>query len=171
MKMVIFRKKYLLMAALFIFSAPLIFLFFFTGSSHRELASFSQAEIESAEKYLLNEEDDKLPQGLFVAPVYKDFLEEQAEYVEDVDAEIEKRLINNYNQSLLKAVEKKTGKTPKKTNLQEQLDAQGELFLDVVNQHQRDKFIETFLDNARKDGYKIILDSNYDIISAEPIAK
>ncbi len=107
--------------------------FYFLDTNFRGLASFSNDEIEYAEDFLLGEETPDYSE-INVNPAWKDDLKRQHRNRDTIQQRLENELQAEYEKELLEYVKKRTGKERKKTNLEIQLEAQGQQFFEAATE-------------------------------------
>jgi len=141
--------------------------FYFSSSYFRNIASFTNAEMEYAEDMLLGTEpaDDSLD----VHPQWSDSLKKEPTIANTIQQQVETELQKEYEDKLLKAFREKTGKEIKKTNLEINLKNQANQFYKVADEVMKKEHAEYMVKEARKDGYELILDENYKVISVQKI--
>ena len=169
MKTVIFNKKFLLPFLGFV-SGLLVLAYFYSPSGvNRNPSSLSHIEIEYAEKFLVDEKSDS--SNLDVAPAYQDSLEREVRYKNTIEDRIERAMETNYKEDLLKALKEHKGITPSRKNLEDYLDDRDKEVFSSIDEDRKRAYVEEFLNNARRDGWEITLDADYNIISTKAIQK
>lgn len=169
MKALVKKRKIWVLASLFSFLLlNLVSLSFFIKTK-RNLSSFSKTEIEYAEKYLLEDSPTSSKQWE-VAPHYK----EEAHIKKDIETfeqKINRELTEDYKENLIKTTYKVTGKKPSRPSLKDYLSQQAREIFERADQRAKQKYVQEFLANALRGGYKITLDQDYNILSVKAISQ
>ena len=167
MKSLSISKKFIfliVLALVFLISAGL----YFSSSSFRNLASFSNDEIEYAEDFLFEEESPDYS-DINVQPHWKDDLERERRMPNTIQQKLEKELQSDHAKQVLKAIKERTGKELTKTNLENHLESIERQFFKAAKKEARKELVKDMVRNAREDGYEITLDENYQILSSKKI--
>ena len=168
MKKLITSKKNIFLALSFLFLFLLLAWYLLLSSSFRNIANFSQEELEYAEDFLLDKKSEDYSSVSVSAP-WKDKLKKDKKSSFSIEDQLEKEFQKEYEQELLKDLEDKTGQKRKKTNLEENLENQHYQFLNAGYEVLTKERAESLVKNAREDGYEVTLDENYQVISVRRI--
>ncbi len=161
------KKSIFLFVGLLCVSAIGIGFYFFSSETFRDIANFSNDEIEYAENFLLEESSDY--SELDVHPQWKDGLEKTPKIVDTIQQRLENELKVEYEEELLETLKERTGKERKKTNLEENLESQGQQFFEAASEETKKELAKTLVEKAREDGYEITLDEYYEVLSIKKI--
>lgn len=133
----------------------------------RQPAQFSPAEMEYAEDLFIHKTKEE--SDLSVQPLWEDPLKEEKTQPDTLRQRAENELLEEYHQKLRAAL-RQQGHELEQSDLEKNIANQGEAFRQEALELERKQQLKFLREQARKQGYRVIVDENdKDIVHLEKI--